>query len=216
MAQYGTASFESLIEASEGGTPGVSSGTLVEQIRKQAFLNQQQQDMEMEEDAEWDAYEAMEEAEDEEIHQALLSGSSSSKPAKSSEDDPAAEAKANALALYRAAEGAIREAAMQGGGVDEQNRAAYMAAENQIAREQNVKWRDRGPRGEDAPAVFKGQRWRANSQRYANRGGTRQAEFAVHFASQKAKKGGGKDSKAGKKGSHKSKGGNKGSKVDDS
>ncbi len=228
MAQYGTASFDKMVEASEGGTSSITSGTLVEQMRKQAYLNQQQRDQEDEDDAEWEAFAAMQAAEDQNIHERLLNGA---QPSSSSNGDPAAEAKANALANYRAAESAIREAATQGEDVDAQTRLAYMAAENQVATEQSIKWRDRGPRGEGAPTFFKGQKWRASSQRYASRGGTRQAEFAAIHSGQKAKKGGGTNSKGvshddkgggdsnrkgcnkgSKEGGSKSKGCNKGSK----
>jgi len=236
MAQYGEANFESLVNAGQGAASAVTSGTLVEQMRKQAYLNEQRQNMEMEEEEEWQAYQQSQwdESEAEYIHEQLMTGASGSAAgaaagnaaagaaAGAGDEAKAEEAKAQALALYRAAEAAIREAAMQGEGVDEQTRAAYMATETQVAKEHSIKWRDRGPRGEDAPQYFKGQKKRESSGRYSTRGGTRQAEFAAVYAKGKGKgkKGGGKDSKGGsqkaKKGDGKdSKGGSKkGSKED--
>jgi hypothetical protein len=254
IKQYAnTASFDDLVAS--GTSEGPNSGTLLEQMRKQALANQAEQDEEEDgQDAderaeqqadEWAAYAAMqeaEEAEDQEIHERLMHGSSSrpsnwtehqemekaamhgssSPPSNWTEhqemenaaDDPEAEAKARALSLYRAAESAVREAAMQG--TDEATRLAYLAAENQVATEQGIKWRDRGPRGEGQPKVFKGQRWRESSQRYSSRGGTRQAEFHALHAGAKTKgssgSGGGKGRKEGSSGggSGKAKEGNKG------
>ena len=43
-----------------------------------------------------------------------------------------------------------------------------------MAHRLGLKWRERGPRNPDGSAaadVFRGQRWREGSQRYANRGG---------------------------------------------
>ena len=179
LEQYGDASFNTLVSESEGGAEAISSGTLLEQMRKQAYLNQQTRDQEEDEEDEWEAFAAMQAAEAESIHDRLMDGPPPSQPSSSSNDDPEAEAKAAALASYRAAESAIREAAMNGQDVDAATRLAYMAAENQAATRESIKWRDRGPRGEGAPAFFKGQKWRASSQRYSSRGGTRQAEFAA-------------------------------------
>ena len=223
----------------------MSTGTLVEQMRKQAYLNQQTRDQEEEIDAEWDAIAEMQAAEyeeDESINDQLMNGPPRSQPSSSSNVDPEEEAKAAeeaakdaAVASYRRAERAIREAISNGQGIDEATRVAYMAAENKEATENSIKWRDRGPRGEGAPVFFKGQKWRESSQRYSTRGGLRQKEFAAIHSGQKGKKGGGKNSKGGShddkgggdsnrkgcnKGSNaggsKSQGGKKGSKADDS
>lgn len=103
------------------------------------------------------------------------------------------EAAAAALRLYRAAEQALRGAAAEDAALNAQNSAAahicYTVAEARGAREHEVKWRNRGPRGENAPSVWRGQRWREGSARYSSRGGARQAEFAALFR----KKGKGKD-----------------------
>ena len=213
IAQYGTASFESLIEATEGA--------LVEQMRKQAYLKQQQEDMLKDEEAMWEAWAA----EDQDIHEQLMTGGSSGSQdaplmtggSNGSQDDPAAEAKAKALQAYRDIEALLRDAAMNGEGVDEQARLAYWAAENKVATEQSIKWRDRGPRGVGAPKVFKGNQWREGSQRYSTRAGTRKAEFAAKYSGQKSKKESGKNSTGGKKGSQEDasnrEGGKKGSKT---
>lgn len=52
--------------------------------------------------------------------------------------------------------------------------SAYYQAERTIAHQLGLKWRERGPRnpdGSNAVEVFRGQRWRESSNRYANRGG---------------------------------------------
>jgi hypothetical protein len=229
MTQYGSTSFGDMVASGTSGGP--NSGTLVEQMRKQALENAEQDEVadwdEDQEADEWAAYAAMQEAEDQEIHDTLIgSGSRPSnwtadQKVEEAEDDLEAEAKARALSLYRAAESAIREAAMEGGGTDAPTRMAYYASENHLAKEQSIKWRDRGPRGPNQPATFKGQKWRATTQRYSSRGGWRQAEFAALYSGKNAKKGGGKQGGKGgkhgsKEGGSKSKGGKQGSKSDGS
>ena len=218
LEQYGDVSFSTLVSESEGGAEAISSGTLVEQMRKQACLNQQTRNQEEAEDDEWDAWAAMQwedrEAwpdEAQSIHDHLMNGPPPSQPSSSSEAAKDAEesakeeaAKEAAVASYRRAERAIREAISNGQGFDEATRVAYMAAENKEAVDNGIKWRDRGPRGEGAPDFWKGQKWRASSGRYSTRGGQRQKEFAAIHSGQKGKKGGGKNSKGG---SHDDKGG---------
>ena len=48
--------------------------------------------------------------------------------------------------------------------------AAYSVAESTLAQEGMIHWYDRGPRGEDAPEFWRGQKRRA-SGRYSTRGG---------------------------------------------
>ena len=127
--------------------------------------------------------------------------------AQSQEEREAAEA---ALRLYRAAEGALRGAAAEDTSRNPLNEGAaaiaYTVSEARTAKEAGVKWRDRGPRGENAPSVWRGQRWRENSSRYSSRGGKRKEEFALLFRN----KGKGNDGCKGKDkegGSDKGKGG---------
>ena len=55
----------------------------------------------------------------------------------------------------------------------------YTMAEASMARQNNIKWRDRGPRGPDAPMIFKGQKWREGSQRFSSRGGKNKEWYAA-------------------------------------
>ena len=76
---------------------------------------------------------------------------------------------------------------------------ALRATEAVMASEGRVPTRYRGPRGQDAPSTWRGNRWREGSQRYANRGGdpVRNAAYAAaaHAAKMKGKgKGKGKGS----------------------
>lgn len=95
-------------------------------------------------------------------------------------------AEADGLRSYRAAEAAIRSAAAEAPDVDTAV-AAYNMAEASSAWENKVRWQDRGPRGNGQPTVWRGQKWRAGSNRYSNRGGQRKSEFAVYFAKAKPK-----------------------------
>ena len=86
-----------------------------------------------------------------------------------------AEARARALALYRAAQNEIQQGASSS---IPEDREAYDAVEDRLAQEHHVKWQDRGPRGENRPAVWRGQTWRnqfhsekGGTGRYGNRGG---------------------------------------------
>jgi hypothetical protein len=91
------------------------------------------------------------------------------------------------LRLYRAAEEGMRQAAENSACPDRQR--LFAAVETAMADEHGLSWRERGPRGEDQPKVWRNQKWRPTSGRYANRGGTRQAEFAALFAAKGKKKG---------------------------
>ena len=88
--------------------------------------------------------------------------------------------RARAVALYRAAEQCIRQAAAEDANT---NPAAaefgYTMAEASMARQNSIKWRDRGPRGPDAPMFFKGQKWREGSQRFSSRGGKNRDWYAA-------------------------------------
>ena len=99
-----------------------------------------------------------------------------------------AEAKARALALYRAAQESIAFAAASR---NDSEREAYDATEHALAGEFAIPWQDRGPRGPDAPATWKNQRWREGSQRYGNRGGNpaKNAFFAERARAKAAGKG---------------------------
>jgi hypothetical protein len=99
-----------------------------------------------------------------------------------------AEAKARALALYRAAQESIVFAAASR---DDTEREAYEATEHALAGEFAIPWQDRGPRGPDAPATWKNQRWREGTQRYGNRGGdpVKNAYYAERARAKAAGKG---------------------------
>ena len=119
-----------------------------------------------------------------------------------------AAAAADGLRLYRVMEAAVRARAAED--ASEEAAAAYHMTESQAAVQHNVKWRDRGPRGPDAPQHWRGQSWRQTSGRYSTRGGSRQAEFATIYRAKAKGKGSeakGKGSEAKGKGSEgKSKG----------
>lgn len=91
-------------------------------------------------------------------------------------------AKQRALELYRLAEASISSAASGSSA----QQATYNAAERQLAHEFGASWQARGPRGPEAPAVWRGQQWRSGSGRYGNRGGN--PERQKHFADQAKKK----------------------------
>ncbi len=92
---------------------------------------------------------------------------------------------------------------------------ALMRTESVMAVEGSIPWRERGPRGQDAPSTWRGQKWREGSQRYASRGGdpVKNAAFAAaaHAARLKGRKGKG-ENKADSKGHGKSTDASSGSK----
>ena len=98
-----------------------------------------------------------------------------------------AAAAADGLRLYRVMEAAVRARAAED--ASEEAAAAYHMTESQAAVQHNVKWRDRGPRGPDAPQHWRGQSWRQTSGRYSTRGGSRQAEFATIYRAKAKGKG---------------------------
>ena len=125
--------------------------------------------------------------------------------AKEAEEE---KAKQRALELYRLAEGSITSAASGSSA----QQATYNTAEQNLAHEFGARWQDRGPRGSEAPAKWRGQHWRAGSGRYGNRGGDpeRQKFFADQAKKRQAKdKGKGKAAEqgqtAGQKGKEKGK-----------
>ena len=131
----------------------------------------------------------------------------------SAAESAAAEAKARALAVYRMAEQMVRQAAAADAARIGENVSAkaYASAETTFAHEGQIRWQDRGPRGDDAPERWKGQKRRPNG-RYANRGGDpeRNAWYAAKAAAAKAKaKGKGKDKCGTGKGSKSKDGKNK-------
>ena len=86
-----------------------------------------------------------------------------------------------ALAQYRLAEAALRRASSQShpDGHIEQD-LAYKAVETQLAIKHNVPWRDRGPK-DSGLQFWRGNQWRDNSQRYANRGGKHREYFKAKY-----------------------------------
>lgn len=135
-------------------------------------------------------------------------------PAQAQVEDEQAAAIDRGLLLYRAAAESCRQAAMvdaERSGDPTISDRAYSAAESQLAYEHRIRWQDRGPRGDSAPSEWRGQKWRAGSQRYANRGGDPQRN-AWYAAQAKAKaKGKSKgNSKNDDKGKGKSKAADKG------
>ena len=127
----------------------------------------------------------------------------------SAAESAAAEAKARALAVYRMAEQMVRQAAAADAARIGENVSAkaYASAEATFAHEGQIRWQDRGPRGDDAPERWKGQKRRPNG-RYANRGGDpeRNAWYVAKAAAKAKAKGKGKD-KCGKGKGSKSKDG---------
>ena len=131
----------------------------------------------------------------------------------SAAESAAAEAKARALAVYRMAEQMVRQAAAADAARIGENVSAkaYASAEATFAHEGQIRWQDRGPRGDDAPEHWRGQKRRPGG-RYANRGGDpeRNAWYAAKAAAAKAKaKGKGKDKCGTGKGSKSKDGKNK-------
>jgi len=125
-----------------------------------------------------------------------------------------ANAKARALALYKAAQQEIS----RGASGSPEEREAYDAVEHSLAREHHVRWQDRGPRGENAPQVWHGQRWRnqlhsekGGTGRFGNRGGdpAKNAYFADQARKRKASEQKGSSKASGHKG-NKGKGTEKG------
>ena len=73
--------------------------------------------------------------------------------------------------------------------------------EQALAASHGVPWKERGPPGpaEGGPEVWRNQRYRAGSNRYANRGGKQRAYFQAKY--------GGQSSSSGDQGKGKGKGG---------
>jgi hypothetical protein len=106
-------------------------------------------------------------------------------------EEATANAKARALALYKAAQQEISH----GASGSPEDKKAYDAVEHSLALEHHVRWQDRGPRGENAPQVWHGQRWRkqlhsekGSTGRFGNRGGdpAKNAHFAEQAKKRKA------------------------------
>ena len=195
--------FASLIEATE---------PLADELRKQRYLQRQaeeeaEHEMEVCEEGSWEEEEVVEEEEEEEEPRpAVALGPSAHMPpprpsssvqlataeqdqeqAATAEQQEQQAAREAGLRLYRAAEEGMRQAAENSACPDRQR--LFAAVETAMADEHGLSWRERGPRGEDQPKVWRNQKWRPTSGRYANRGGTRQAEFAALFAAKGKKKG---------------------------
>ena len=80
---------------------------------------------------------------------------------------------------------------------------AVLRQEQALAKASGVPWRERGPPGppEEGPEVWRGQKFRQGSNRYANRGGKQRAYFAAKYGGSKGGgKGGGGKGKGGGKG----------------
>ena len=59
-----------------------------------------------------------------------------------------------------------------------------LQAEAAVAKEQGLSWRERGP--PSAPGeVWRGQQWRAGSERFANRGGCNKEWWAGYYAAKR-------------------------------
>ena len=84
-----------------------------------------------------------------------------------------------AMKAYRAAEKAINHCAKES--LYGPYNSIYYRVEEKVAREKEISWRERGPRGEDQPEHWKSQRWRPNGKRYANRGGRNREHFAEKY-----------------------------------
>ena len=106
-------------------------------------------------------------------------------------EEATANAKARALALYKAAQQEISH----GASGSPEDKKAYDAVEHSLALEHHVRWQDRGPRSENAPQVWHGQRWRkqlhsekGSTGRFGNRGGdpAKNAHFAEQAKKRKA------------------------------
>jgi hypothetical protein len=110
---------------------------------------------------------------------AEAASSSTDRPLSPQEEEE--RARAHGLELYRAA-----EASMHGVATD---MGIYNLAERQLAAEHSTRWQDRGPRSVDAPMTWRGQVWRPNTGRYANRGGNpaRNQMFAELAARKRSK-----------------------------
>ena len=82
------------------------------------------------------------------------------------------------VACYAAAEATIREKAAAG-----VHGEAYKKVESELALKFGVKWRERGPgiaSGGPVLEHWRGQKFRAGSNRYANRGGKRREWFRIN------------------------------------
>ena len=102
--------------------------------------------------------------------------------------DRVAAAATDAVAMYRAALEAMQadqQTAKAEGAVSSDDLYAQSVAsafvEQQLAKQHAVGWRHRGPRDDTAPRVWKNQLWREGSERYANRGGKRSAEWTAFY-----------------------------------
>ena len=129
------------------------------------------------------------------------------------EDAEEEKRKAHALHIYRQSEEHVRRAVQADRehlGDSRVSAVAYSVSESTLAKEGDIHWYDRGPRGEDAPEFWRGQKRRA-SGRYSTRGGD-PVKNAWHAEKARAKCKG-KDGSKGSKGSKgKAKGKAKGSK----
>lgn len=95
-----------------------------------------------------------------------------------------------ALKAYRAAELAISKCADESlyGSYNQY----YYKVEEKVAREQQISWRDRGPRADEnnsaaQPEFWKSQRWRPDAERYANRGGKHREYFKQKYGVRKGR-----------------------------
>jgi hypothetical protein len=88
-------------------------------------------------------------------------------------------AASEALQIYQAAEKAINACAHES--LYGPYNRIYYKVEEKVAREKEIGWRDRGPRGENKPDFWKSQKWRPNAKRYANRGGKNRDHFKQKY-----------------------------------
>jgi hypothetical protein len=206
LEAYGDKDFAALLEATEPLASNASASTtdLLHDMRRQRYL-QKQAEEEMEVSEEENQGEEVEEEEEEPEAEVALRAppprpSSSVQTAPVQDQEQAA--REAGLRLYRAAEAGMRQAAASS--ACPVATRLFAAVETALAGEHGLSWQERGPRGEGQPLVWRNQRWRQTSGRYANRGGQRQAEFAAFFAAKGKNKSQGEQGKGkGPKGKNK-------------
>ena len=77
---------------------------------------------------------------------------------------------------------------------EEQRNLLWLAAERQAAEEAGIPWQQRGPPGPAGPSdeTWRGQRWRKNTHRWANRGGKNKELWDAYYKTKKKDEGKGK------------------------
>ena len=62
---------------------------------------------------------------------------------------------------------------------------AEMDDETRIAKQHGTPWKDRGPPGDEDVQFWRGQKWRANSKRWGNRGGKSASWYETYYSAMK-------------------------------